>query len=125
MSIFAFDVVVLCECLGDPRVFQMAAKQTSLVIAGLEINIYSLSNSDSQKPVVIFFLLHGRYGSTEVVDPFARSMIEQIQWAEQEYERELLIVTFVSKVDVLKVMTIAHSLRHSGPPQPWKAPYRS
>ncbi|KAF9456346.1 Alpha/Beta hydrolase protein [Collybia nuda] len=70
----------------------MTSKQTSLTIAGLEVNIYSSSASDDEKPVVIFFLLHGRLESTEVADPIARAMIEQAQTIRRE--RELLVITF-------------------------------
>ncbi|GLB40650.1 hypothetical protein LshimejAT787_0805210 [Lyophyllum shimeji] len=68
------------------------SKET-LVIAGLAVNVYSTASSataSQPKEVVVFFLLHWRYGSMDDIDPVARSVIEQTQ----DRERQLLIVTF-------------------------------
>ncbi|KAF8072137.1 Alpha/Beta hydrolase protein, partial [Lyophyllum atratum] len=66
----------------------------TLVIAGLEVNVYSAAPTTTRqgegKEVVVFFLLHGRYGSAKDVDEAALSVIEQTK----ERNRELLIVTF-------------------------------
>lgn len=75
----------------------MSVKRTLLTIAGLEVNVYSSSASNDEKPVIVFFLLHGRFESTETTNPIARTMIEQTQSAERE--RELLVITFVSKTN--------------------------
>lgn len=75
----------------------MAVKQNLLTIAGLEVKVYSSNASNNEKPVVVFFLLHGRFESTETADPIARAMIEQAQSAGRE--RELLVITFVSRTD--------------------------
>lgn len=100
----------------------MTSKQTSLTIAGLEVNIYSSSASDDEKPVVIFFLLHGRLESTEVADPIARAMIEQAQTIRRE--RELLVITFVSKIAVALSQSSSDYL-YLGPTQPREASHQS
>jgi len=66
----------------------------TLIIAGLEVNIYSAvpitTRQGERKEVVVFFLLHGRYDSAKDVDGAALSVIEQTK----ERSRELLVVTF-------------------------------
>ncbi|KAG6853967.1 hypothetical protein C0991_012114 [Blastosporella zonata] len=71
----------------------MSSTKDTLVIAGLGINIYSAAPTivAERKDVVVFFLLHGRYGSAEQVDPIARSLIEQTKGK----ARGLLVVTFI------------------------------
>ena len=49
-----------------------------------------------RKDVVVFFFLHGRNGSAEVIEPVARSMVERCEAKERERGRELLVITFVS-----------------------------
>ncbi|KAG6861243.1 hypothetical protein C0995_002365 [Termitomyces sp. Mi166 len=73
----------------------MSLAKETLVIAGLEVNVYSVSSTiiPERKEVVVLFLLHGRYGSAEEVDPIARSLIEQTQ-AKKSKTRSLLVITF-------------------------------
>ncbi|KAG6910101.1 hypothetical protein DXG01_013154 [Tephrocybe rancida] len=69
----------------------MSSSKSTLVIAGLEVNIYSATPINAErKEAVVFFLLHGRYGSAAEIDPIARSLIEQTP----QKARSLLIVTF-------------------------------
>ncbi|KAG5723862.1 hypothetical protein E4T56_gene9837 [Termitomyces sp. T112] len=72
----------------------MSLTKQTLVIAGLEVNVYSASSTTiaERKEVVVLFLLHGRYGRAEEVDPIARSLIEQTQTSTRA--RSLLIITF-------------------------------
>lgn len=81
----------------NPDPLQMAVKQTLLTIAGLEVNVYSSSTSNNEKPAVVFFYLHGRFGSAVYADPTVRAIIEQVQSLGPE--RELLVITFVSKTN--------------------------
>ncbi|KAG6817181.1 hypothetical protein H0H87_011883 [Tephrocybe sp. NHM501043] len=71
----------------------MSPTKDSLVISGLEVNIYSATPTiiAERRAVVVFFLLHGRYDSAQKIDPIARSLIEQ---TEAKGSRSLLIVTF-------------------------------
>lgn len=70
------------------------ATKEELVIAGLPLNVYKSSrSSNGSKPLVVFFLLHGRYGSAESIEAIANSMIEQAQDGSED--RELLVITFV------------------------------
>ncbi|KAG5639992.1 hypothetical protein DXG03_001893 [Asterophora parasitica] len=65
----------------------------SLVVAGLEVNVYSASPITIERKsqeVAVFFLLHGRYGSAKEIDPIARSVINQTGGN----KRALFIVTF-------------------------------
>ncbi|KAF5382126.1 hypothetical protein D9615_004190 [Tricholomella constricta] len=70
------------------------ANKQPLVIAGLEVNIYSAApitaGERNPKEIAVIFLLHGRYGSAEAIDPIARSVIDQTK----NNRRDLLIVTF-------------------------------
>ncbi|KAG5637968.1 hypothetical protein H0H81_002412 [Sphagnurus paluster] len=68
--------------------------QYTIVIAGIQVHVYSTvsitQGERGVKEVVVFFLLHGRYGSAEQIDPIARSLIGQTK----ENTRDLLVVTF-------------------------------
>jgi len=70
----------------------MTVKKNDIVIAGLPVHVYSETPA-SRRPTVVFFLLHGRQGSAEEVDPIARSVIEQSH-AQHDRKRDLIIVTF-------------------------------
>lgn len=78
----------------------MSIKET-LVIAGLPVHVYR-TLSASTKHVVVFFLLHGRYGTTEDVDQIARSVVESSQTGDQGHE--LFIATFVRAVNLLMAL---------------------
>ncbi|RDB29097.1 hypothetical protein Hypma_014792 [Hypsizygus marmoreus] len=88
------------------------ASKRSLIIAGLEVNIYAPKHSgtaadpippEEQSPagsgreVVVFFLLHGRHGSAAQIDPIAQALVERASAAgvgKGKRGRELLVVTF-------------------------------
>lgn len=72
----------------------MAVTKEELNIGGLPINVYLKADSIESQPVVGFFLLHGRHGSVEEVDPIARMVIELA--LSMSHERDLVVVTFVS-----------------------------
>lgn len=74
------------------------SKQT-LVVAGLEVNVFSDSSSkDASVPVAVCFLLHGRLSSTSAVEKVAQSLIQLTREGPnnvRQLQRSLLVVTFV------------------------------
>jgi len=74
----------------------MSVTKQDLNIGGLPVNIYSKSDSAGTRPVVAFFLLHGRHGSTEQIDPIARMVVAQALPTDSGRQRDLVVVTFVS-----------------------------
>jgi hypothetical protein len=75
----------------------MSVTKQDLNIGGLLVDVYSKADSDRTQPIVAFFLLHGRHGSAEGVEPIARMVVEQALFSqERSQERDLVVVTFVS-----------------------------
>lgn len=73
-----------------------AVQKQTLVVGGLEVNVFSRSQQPLEE-VVVFFLLHGRYGSANEIEPIARTVIQQAVANKPggTNQRELLVVTFV------------------------------
>ncbi|KAI0635458.1 Alpha/Beta hydrolase protein [Trametes polyzona] len=73
----------------------------SLVIAGLNVNVYSQRNATSpDKPVVIMFLLHGRNGTAHRMLEFVQGIFEEVYTHRESCRgrgpeaHDLYIVTF-------------------------------
>ncbi|CAL1715715.1 unnamed protein product [Somion occarium] len=77
----------------------MTIAKSSLLIAGLNVNVYSLEDSDAQssRPVAVLFLMHGRTSSTADVEWAAEQVLNETS---KKYENDstlhhdLLVVTF-------------------------------
>ncbi|OJT13891.1 hypothetical protein TRAPUB_9560 [Trametes pubescens] len=75
------------------------SKQT-LTIAGIVLNIFSQPNATTPTdPVAVLFLLHGRLGSAEDVEPVARTILDDVhvrRTAAPEGQKadDLIVVTF-------------------------------
>lgn len=84
----------------------MTTNKIDIVIAGLPVHVYSEIPA-SDRPTVVFFLLHGRQGSAEEIDPIARSVVEQSH-TQNDIKRNLVIVTFVSHFLLTTASPIFH-----------------
>jgi hypothetical protein len=73
----------------------MSVTKQELNIGGLPVKVYSKADSAGTQPVVGFFLLHGRHGSAEQIDPIARMVVDQAL-SPSSSQRDLMVVTFVS-----------------------------
>jgi hypothetical protein len=76
--------------------------KNSLNVAGLLTNVYARSDhSDSSKPVVVLFFLHGRGEDADSVDPTARAAfawVDEKQASSSKQSpppRDFIVVTFV------------------------------
>ncbi|KAG6811204.1 hypothetical protein H0H92_008566 [Tricholoma furcatifolium] len=85
----------------------MTSVKETLVISGLEIHVYSTAPTiiSERKEVVVLFLLHGRYGSSNDTDPIARTLIEQTDKRENK-ACDLLVVTFVGSIDYISTTDV-------------------
>lgn len=73
----------------------MSVTKQDLNVGGLPVNIYSkVDSAAGTQPVVGFFLLHGRHGSAEKIDPIARTVVEQALSTTSIQKRDLVVVTF-------------------------------
>lgn len=104
----------------------MSVTKQELNIGGLPVNIYSKVDSVETQPVVAFFLLHGRHGSAEGIDPVARMVVEQAT-STSSSKRDLVVVTFVSSTEPIPSMACfdGHGRIAPGPQEPWTSAYGS
>jgi hypothetical protein len=77
----------------------VTVEKTTLSVNGLRVQVFARPGlRESSDPVTILIALHGRTESAEALEPTARTIF---QWIEDKHsgekQRELVVVTFVSK----------------------------
>ncbi|KAF9024916.1 alpha/beta-hydrolase [Hymenopellis radicata] len=66
--------------------------EQTFLIGGLEVNVYSRSSQTPEKPAVILFVLHGRFGNCK--DAATTSIVNGLLQNEAKQSRNLYVVTF-------------------------------
>ncbi|KAF8896490.1 Alpha/Beta hydrolase protein [Infundibulicybe gibba] len=70
----------------------MPIERQDYCIAGLHTHVFREAGTQSKKDVVVFFLLHGRFGSAEGIEDTARNVAGESN--RQEHNHDLFVVTF-------------------------------
>jgi hypothetical protein len=74
----------------------MPLSKERLVVAGLDLQVFRVNAGEgpSDKPVVVLFFLHGRFGSSEDLIPAVEGLFAK--WTHTQGLKEIIVVTFVS-----------------------------
>jgi len=71
----------------------MVTKRT-LLVGGIEVNVFSLQGAGERRETVVFFFLHGRRGSAEEENDVAIRFVEKVGRLKGTRGREFVLVTF-------------------------------